>query len=114
MTASQTPKKPAPKDWHPAEVVATLRMKGYSLRQLGILNGYKNPNSLSKALHRPWPLAEAIIAEALGMDAPEIWPSRYGTDGAPNRGRRGPRPLLPADAKPSRLREFRNLQQAVA
>jgi len=113
MTASQTPKKPAPKDWPPAEVVAALRMKGYSLRQLGLLNGYSNPNSLSKALHRPWPLAEAIIAEALDTDAPVIWPSRYGTDGRPNRSR-GQKPLLPAGAKPSRLREFRNLQQAVA
>jgi len=114
MTASQTPKKPASKDWHPAEVVAALRMKGYSLRQLAKLNGYNNPNSLSKALHHPWPLAEAIIAEALGINAPTIWPSRYGEDGAPNRGRRGPKPLLPVGAKPSRFREFRNLQQAVA
>jgi len=113
MTAYETPKKPAPQDWHPAEVNAALRMKGYSLRQLSLLNGYNNPNSLSKALHRPWPLAEAIIAEALGISAPEIWPSRYGTDGKPNRSR-GQKPLLPVGAKPSRLREFRNLQQVVA
>jgi len=114
MTASQTPKKPAPKDWHPAEVGAALRMKGYSLRQLSLLNGYSNPGSLAKALHRPWPLAEAIIAEVLGVAASEIWPSRYDADGKPNRGPRGPRAMLPAGAKPSRLREFRNLQQAVA
>ena len=103
MTARKDAKKPVIKDWHPAEISAALHMKGYSLRQLSLLNGYGNPNSLAKALHRPYPLAEAIIAEALCMDAPRIWPSRYGPDGKPNR-RRGQRALLPADAKPSRLR----------
>lgn len=110
VTALQAPKKTSPKDWHPAEVNAALRMKGYSLRQLSLLNGYSNPNSLAKALHRPYPLAEAIIAEALGISAPEIWPSRYGTDGKPNR-KRGQKALLPAGAKPSRLRLVRNPQK---
>ena len=43
------------------------------------------------------------IAEALCTDASRIWPSRYGPDGKPNR-KRGQRALLPAGAKPSRLR----------
>lgn len=103
MTARKDPKKPALADWHPAEISAALHMKGYSLRQLSLLNGYGNPNSLAKALHRPYPLAEAIIAEALCIDASCIWPSRYGPDGKPNR-RRGQRALLPAGAKPSSLR----------
>ncbi|CAG2087708.1 helix-turn-helix domain-containing protein [Xanthomonas euroxanthea] len=88
-------------------------MKGLSLRQLSILNGYDNPNSLAKALHRPYPLAEAIIAEALGISATEIWPSRYGTDGKPNR-KRGQKALLPVGAKPSRLRAARNPQSGAA
>lgn len=111
MTALQALKKASLKDWHPAEVGAALRMKGYSLRQLSLLNGYCNPNSLAKALHRPYPLAEAIIAEALGMSAPEIWPSRYGSDGKPNR-KRGQKALLPAGAQPSRLRLIRNSHRA--
>ena len=113
MTAPQTPKKTSLIDWHPAKVGAKLRMKGVSLRQLSLLNGYDNLNSLAKALHRPYPLAEAIIAEALGISATEIWPSRYGTDGKPNR-KRGQKALLPVDAKPSRLRAARNPQSGAA
>lgn len=112
MTALKAPKKTSPKDWHPAEVVAALRMKGISLRQLSQLNGYSK-NSLAKALHKPYPLAEALIAEALDISAPEIWPSRYGTDGKSNR-KRGQKALLPVGAKPSRLRVVRNPQNGSA
>ncbi len=111
MTALNATKKTSHKDWHPAEVVAALRIKGFSLRQLALLNGYGNPNSLSTALHRPYPLAEALIAEAIGTPATDIWPSRYGADGKPNRGQPGQRAHLPPTAKPSRLRAARNLQK---
>lgn len=104
MTPAATPKKASPTDWHPAEIVAALRMKGLSLRQLALLNGYGNPNSLTKALRTPYPLAEGIIAEAIEVSPTTIWPSRYGADGKPNRGPSGARPMLPANAKPSRLR----------
>jgi Ner family transcriptional regulator len=89
-------------------------MKELSLRQLALLNGYRNPNSLTKALRTPYPLAEALIAEAIGERPAVIWPSRYDTDGKPNRGRGGPRPMLPANAKPSRLRRARNPQKGAA
>lgn len=111
MTARPATKKTSPKDWHPAEVVAALRMKGFSLRQLALLNGYGNANSLTSALRRPYPLAEGLIAEAIGCPADEIWPSRYGPNGEPNRGTSGMKALLPANAKPSRLRLVRNLQK---
>lgn len=114
MTATNATKKTSPgEDWHPAEVVAAMRVKGISLRQLALLNGYKSPNSLTTALRRPYPLAEALIAEALGIEARQIWPSRYDADGKPNRGTSGPKTLLPAGAKPSRLRLVRNAQKAV-
>jgi Ner family transcriptional regulator len=111
MSARPLAKKTSPGDWHPAEVVAALRMKGISLRQLALLNGYTNANSLTSALRRPYPLAEALIAEAIGIPAPRIWPSRYGSDGKPNRGASGAKALLPANAKPSRLRRGRNPQK---
>lgn len=114
MTASPLAKKASLKDWHPAEVVAALRMKGYSLRQLAILNGYGNPNSLTTALHRPYPLAEGIVAEALGVKPETIWPTRYGPDGKPNRGAAGRAVQLPPGAKPSKLRLIRNGQRAGA
>ena len=114
MTAKQPTKKTSQDDWHPAEVGAQLRMKGISLRQLSLLNGYRNPNSLAKALHKPYPTAEAIIAETLGISAQEIWPSRYDSDGRPNRGKPGQPALIPAGLKPSRLRAARNPQTAVS
>ncbi|MCR6661867.1 MAG: helix-turn-helix domain-containing protein [Luteimonas sp.] len=111
MTATKAAKKASLQDWQPFEVVAALRARKLSLRQLAKLNGYGNENSLTTALHRPYPLAEGIIAEALDMAAPEIWPSRYGADGRPNRGVAGPKPMLPTGAKPSRLRLVRNRQK---
>ncbi len=110
MTPTDASKKTSPKDWHPAEVIAALRMKGYSLRQLALLNGYSNGNSLTKALRTPYPLAEALIAEVLDKSAAEIWPSRYDAAGLPNRQGRA-RPMLPTDAKPSSLRGCRNRQK---
>lgn len=78
-------------------------MRGYSLRQLALLNGYKNGNSITKALHSPYPLAEALIAEVLDREPQDIWPSRYNANGQPNR-QAGGRAMLPPDAKPSSLR----------
>ncbi len=112
MMATALAKKTSRQDWHNAEIVAALRMKGYSLRQLALLNGYGNANSLTKALHKPYPLAEALIAEAIGVNPWVIWPSRYGSDNKPNRGPSGQKPLLPPNAKPSRLRKVRNPQKA--
>ncbi|WP_420890740.1 helix-turn-helix domain-containing protein [Dickeya fangzhongdai] len=34
-------------------------------------------STLGNALIRPWPKGELLIAEALGVPAYEIWPSRY-------------------------------------
>jgi len=95
MTQAAAQKKPAPKDWHPADVVAQLRKQDWSLAQLAYANGYKNRSCLAAALHRPYPKAEEIIATALGTKPQVIWPSRYNKDGTTNR-RRGPAPLRPA------------------
>lgn len=105
-------KKTSPKDWHPADVIAALRKKGYSLAALGRLNGYANPNTLTKALRTPYPLAEAQIAERLGIHPMSIWPSRYDTEGKPNRGSRSA--ILPAGAKPSSLRVSKEHQKQVS
>ena len=69
-------------DWDPADIVAALRKAGWSLRRLSFAHGYRS-NALKHALRRPYPRAEAIIAEALGLTPWAIWPSRYaGRDGA--------------------------------
>jgi len=85
MKAHVIPKnRSALEDWHPAEVVCALRLKGWSLRRLAKSHGY-HPGSFSPVLRSPWPRAERIIAEAIGLKPEQIWPSRYPR---PPRGRR--------------------------
>ncbi|MGH8037317.1 MAG: helix-turn-helix domain-containing protein [Stenotrophomonas sp.] len=111
MSATNAPRKAGPaKDRHPADIVAALHRRNISLRQLALLNGYTNANSLATALRRPYPQAEALIAEALGETPQAIWPTRYDAAGNTNRGQGGRKPLLPPDAKPSSLRAGRNPQ----
>ena len=86
MPNLDAPKKPAPPDWHPADVKAALEKRGWSLRRLCFANNY-SASSLALALRLPWPRAEAIIAAALGLTPQEIWPSRYHDDGTPKSGR---------------------------
>jgi len=85
MNTNKCAKKSAPSrslsiavagDWHPAYIVAELRRAGWSLRRLSRARGY-HPNALANALSRPWPKAEAIIAEAIGRKPEEIWPDRF-------------------------------------
>lgn len=90
MTATQFQKKPAPaapKDWHWAEVLAALKKRGWSIRQIAIEEGYADQGStLGKAAREPAPKSEAILAAYAGVDHPKvIWPSRYHSDGTPNR-----------------------------
>jgi len=61
-------------------------MRGTSVQRLSKQHNL-HPNSLSLALHRPWPKAERIIAKAIGITPQAIWPSRYHDDGAPKSGR---------------------------
>ncbi len=76
-------------DWHRADIVASLRKAGWSLRRLSTHHGYSTPGTLTTALDRPWPKGERLIANAIGVHPWEIWPSRYDDDGHPNRGRGG-------------------------
>jgi Ner family transcriptional regulator len=87
---TKAPRKNQPRakaqDWHPADIVAALRKAGWSLRRLSAHHGYA-PQSLRRATDKPWPIAEAKIAEAIGVPPQRIWPSRYDADGRPKRGR---------------------------
>lgn len=71
-------------DMHPADVIAAVRKAGTSLRQLSLAHGYA-ADTASKVLRRPWPALERIIADALGREPWEIWPSRYTEDRQPRR-----------------------------
>lgn len=69
-------RKPKTTDWHPADVVAAVRKAGWSLRKLSAHHGY-TPTALDNALHKPWPKAQQMIADAIGKSPEQIWPSRY-------------------------------------
>ena len=74
-----------PSDWHPADVLAALKKRGLTLAGLSIAHGYHS-TAAGKALKRPWPTMEALIAKELGLPPQAIWPSRYDSRGVP-RGR---------------------------
>jgi len=80
-------KKPAAKDWHNADIVASLHKAGHSLSGLARTHGYSSPSALAQALQHPYPKAERLIAEAIGGAPATIWPSRYHADGSPKSGR---------------------------
>ena len=71
-------------DWHPADVLAALKKRGWSLAGLSVANGY-HPTAVGKALKQPWPAVERLLADAIGVPPQEIWPSRYDHDGQPLR-----------------------------
>jgi Ner family transcriptional regulator len=83
------PKKPAPKDWHRADIIAAVRKTGTNLQKLSRVNDLGR-TTLNKALHGSCPKYERIIAEHLGLHPKTIWPSRYHEDGtSKRRGERG-------------------------
>lgn len=118
MTTNAAGKKPAPKDWHPADVIAALRKAGWSLQQLAFQNGYTARTALANALHRPYPKAERIIAATLELEPQQIWPSRYDANGETNRppGAKPRRPLTSTieKAQPSTAAAGRNAQSSKA
>ncbi|MBN3134843.1 helix-turn-helix domain-containing protein [Pectobacterium punjabense] len=63
-------------DWHPADIIASLRKKGTTLAAISRKTGLAS-STLANALTRHWPKDERLIAEALNKCPEEIWPSRY-------------------------------------
>lgn len=80
------PKKPASQDWHRADVIAAFKKRGTSItrvaRELGMNDSY-----LMQALNKPYPKAERLLAQYLGLTPQTIWPTRYHPDGTPKSGR---------------------------
>ena len=86
MQEIDSPKKPARQpDWHPAFIVYQLRLKGLSFRRLARLNGYAQ-GSATLVTRIAWPKMQRLVANAIGVQPQEIWPSRYNPDGTPKRG----------------------------
>jgi Ner family transcriptional regulator len=93
MPQIDTPKNPAPQDWHVADIKCALEKKGWSLARLSKKHRYYR-SAAATALSRPWPKMESLIAEAIGVPPQTIWPSRYDEHGNSNRFRFGRRPKL--------------------
>ncbi len=72
--------------WDRPAIIAELSRRGWSLAGLSARYGYQR-TAVSKALTRPWPAVEAIVAEALGVDPQVLWPERYDCEGFPRTGR---------------------------
>lgn len=67
-------------NWHPADIIASLRKKGTTLAALSRQSGLQS-STLANTLTRPWPKGEYIIAQALGVHPADIWPERYYQEG---------------------------------
>ena len=75
-------------DWHPADVMAALRKtpERWTLRALSLASGYSE-GAVGRAIRdTAWPAVERVIADALGLEPWDIWPSRYHADGTPKKG----------------------------
>jgi Ner family transcriptional regulator len=69
-------KAPAPAtDWDVYEITAQLKRRGLTVAELGRRNGYAE-DSLRMVAIKPWPKAEKIVADALGLTPEDIWPNR--------------------------------------
>lgn len=77
-------------DWHPETVKAAIRKRGITLTYLAVISGYSE-SAVRKALRRPWPAIEGIVASFLGERPETIWPSRYSRRGVPLNRRRNKR-----------------------
>lgn len=67
--------------WHPADVKAALEKRGLSLAELARRNGLA-PSSMRNVFRAHCPKYERIVADAIGVDAVEIWPERYANKAA--------------------------------
>lgn len=74
-------KKASPKDWHPADILAALRKRGYSLRDIARAEGLSDSTVLSRALTHSYPANELRLAKYAGVPVQEMFPTRYNPDG---------------------------------
>lgn len=74
-------KKASREDWHPADIKAALHKRGITLAALAEVHGLNGSSSLSATFARSMPANERRIADALGVEPKDIWPSRYNADG---------------------------------
>ena len=72
-----------PKRWHWEDIKASLRKKGYPLKRIAHEKGYSPKSNITTLKTTTWPDLEKTIADIIGVQPMEIWPSRYKADGSP-------------------------------
>jgi Ner family transcriptional regulator len=68
-----------PDDWHPEDVKAAIRKRGWNFRRIARVFDY-SPKSPDRVLYRPWREIELIVGAILETDPWAIWPTRYTKD----------------------------------
>ncbi|MFB1078172.1 helix-turn-helix domain-containing protein [Photobacterium damselae] len=63
-------------DWHSADVKSELEKLDLNFSKLARANGLA-PSTMRNVLRTHWPKGEKIVADALGLNPWDIWPSRY-------------------------------------
>lgn len=76
------PKHKEPQDMHKADIKAALEKAGTNLHRLGQLHGYAKWSAYD-VLKKSCPKIERIVADVLGKEPWDIWPSRYDAVGRP-------------------------------
>lgn len=66
--------------WSPARIKSELMMRGTNLSKIAVQNDLSE-SACRKALIKPFPRAEQVIANELGVDVKEIFSDRYQEDG---------------------------------
>ena len=90
--ANNSTKKTSQEDWHPADIVAALHKRGYTLRDIAREEGLNDSSTLSKAMVQSYPAGERRLAKYAGVPVQDMFPTRYTTDGTKiPRGIRGDR-----------------------
>ena len=90
--AQNSTKKTSREDWHPADIVAALHKRGYTLRDIARAEGLNDSSTLSKAMVTSYPAGERRLAKYAGVPVQEMFPTRYHQDGTKvPRGIRGDR-----------------------
>ena len=67
--------------WHPEDIKAALRKRGWTIARIGREMGYAFPDTPRKVFVQPWPYMEQVVADLLHIHPAEIWPDRYKADG---------------------------------
>jgi len=101
---TSTRKSDPRKDWHPADIKASLAKKGYTFARVAREYGCVARNSANSVLHKPWSQIERIVAGIIGVKPSEIWPSRYDRRGRPLKER-----TARVTSKVGRLQEIRKV-----